>query len=185
MKLIKSLMFVMASGVLLTACSKDDVAEENSNELITTIELKITERGTNNTLSFEFEDLDGPGGQNPEIDQIVLSPEKTYDVTIEVYDYSKNPPVEIHEEIDEESTSHRFYLEPSANSNITISNYDLDVNGVPLGLSSVWNTGAAGSGTVKVTLRHYEDRGKETSDPVNSNKSTTDAEVTFNTVIVI
>lgn len=180
---MKALLFVLASVVLITACSKDDVAEENSNELITTIELKITERGTTNTISYEFEDLDGPGGQNPEIDQIVLSPNKTYDVEIEVYDESKNPPVVIHEEIEEESASHRFYLEPSAGSNITISDFDLDSNGVPLGLGSVWTTGAAGSGTVKVTLRHYEDRGKETSDPVNSSKSTTDAEVTFNTII--
>lgn len=183
MKAIKSMIFVLASGALLTACSKDDVAEENSNELITTIELKITERGTTNTVSYEFEDLDGPGGQNPEIDQIVLSPDKTYDVEIEVYDESKNPPVVIHEEIEEESASHRFYFEPSANSNITISNFDLDGNGKPLGLSSVWTTGAAGAGTVKITLRHYENMGKETSDPVNSSKSSTDAEVTFNTII--
>lgn len=183
MKAIKSMIFVLVSGVLFTQCSKDDLAEENANELITTIELKITERATTNTISYEFEDLDGPGGQNPEIDQIVLSPNKIYDVEIEVYDKSKNPPVIIHEEIEEESSSHRFYLEPSVNSNITISDFDLDRNGVPLGLSSVWATGAPGSGTVKVTLRHYEDRGKENSDPVNSNKSTTDAEVTFNTII--
>lgn len=183
MKKMKAILFVLASGLLITSCSKDDVAEENSNELITTIELKFTERGTTNTVSYEFEDHDGPGGQNPEIDQIVLSPNKTYDVEMEVYDKSKNPIEEIHEEIEEESASHRFYFEPSAASNITINGFDVDGNGVPLGLNSVWTTGAAGTGTVKITLRHYEDRGKETSDPVNSSKSSTDAEVTFNTII--
>ena len=90
---------------------------------------------------------------------------------------------EIHEEIEEESASHRFYFEPSAASNITINGFDVDGNGVPLGLTSVWTTGSTGTGTVKITLRHYEDRGKETSDPVNSSKSSTDAEVTFNTII--
>lgn len=178
MKPIHSFFAIAVFGTMLTSCSKDDVAEENSNELITTIELKVTERGTSNTQSFNFEDIDGPGGQAPEIDEILLAPNKTYDVEIEVYDESKNPPVAIHEEIEEEADDHRFYFEPS-NANLTINGFDNDGAGKPLGLNSVWTTTTAAQGNVKITLRHYENGGKETSDPVNSTKSSTDAEVSF------
>jgi len=178
MKLYQSLIAIAMFGIFMSSCSKDDVTEENSNELITTVELKFTERGTSNVQSFNFEDIDGPGGQAPEIDQIILAPNKIYDVEIEVYDDSKNPPLVIHEEIEEESNDHRFYFEPS-NANLTINGLDNDGSGKPLGLKSVWTTTGAAQGNVKITLRHYENGGKETSDPVNSTKSSTDAEVSF------
>lgn len=172
-----------APVLLFSACSKDDVAEENSNEVITTIELKFTERGTTNELSFEWEDLDGVGGQNPEIDNILLAPNKTYDLEIEFYDKTKNPEVDISEEIEEEGDVHRIYLEPSAESNISVSNVDLDKNQKPLGLNAEVQTGESGNGTLKLTLKHYENGGKESADPVTSTKSSTDATVSFNTLI--
>lgn len=182
-KSFQLLMALAAPMVMFNACSKDDVAEENSREVITTIELQFTERGTTNVLSYEWEDLDGDGGQNPEIDNILLSANKTYDLEIEFYDKSKDPVVDISEEIDEEGDVHRVYLEPSEGSNISITNVDLDKNQKPLGLNAEVQTGEAGNGTLKLTLKHYENGGKESSDPVNSTKSSTDASVSFITMI--
>lgn len=182
-KSFQFLLALTAPVLLFSSCSKDDVAEENSREVITTIELKFTERGTTNELSFEWEDLDGDGGQNPEIDNIFLAPNKTYDLEIEFYDKSKNPVVDISEEIEKEGDVHRIYLEPSAGSNITVSDQDLDKNQKPLGLTATVQTGEAGTGTLNLTLKHYENGGKESSDPVNNTKSSTDAAVSFNTMI--
>ncbi len=62
---------------------------------------------------------------------------------------------------------------------ITVSDMDNDINDLPLGLNSTWTTTAAGTGIMKITLRHYANGGKEMSDPVSSSKSATDAEVEF------
>lgn len=50
------------------------------------------------------------------------------------------------------------------------------------GITSTWTTGAVATGTLKVTLRHYGGNppGKAIGDDVNSPKSSTDIEVTFN-----
>jgi hypothetical protein len=87
--------------------------------------------------------------------------------------------------VEEENTAHRFYYEPGAGSNITVSNLDNDDDGMPLGITSTWTTGAAATGSIKVTLRHYPGTppDKQAVDPVNSPKSGTDVEVTFVTDI--
>lgn len=182
-KLHQALILTLVTSVVIAGCSKKDSVEENSNELITTVEVKLTERGTSNELSFEFEDIDGPGGQAPEIDVINLAPNKIYDATVEIYDKSKNPAVEIDEEVEEEGDVHRLYYTTAAAASLTISDLDNDANGKPLGLHSVWTTGEASNGNVTITLRHYENGGKETSDPVNSSKSNTDALVEFPVII--
>jgi hypothetical protein len=66
-----------------------------------------------------------------------------------------------------------------------VSGLDNDANGVALGLSSNWVSGAAATGKIKITLRHYGGNppGKAANDPVNSTKSSTDLEVEFNTKI--
>ena len=182
MKLYKFFQFtilIVLITVSIAGCSKKDSVEENSNELITTFEIKFTERGTTNELSYEFEDIDGPGGQIPQVDMIRLDANKIYDAKVEIYDKSKNPPVEIDEEVEEEGQDHRLYYVTQPDLTVTISDLDTDTNGKPLGLNSVWTTGAASSGFLIITLRHYENGGKESSDPEDSPKSNTDARVEF------
>ncbi|MBK7870006.1 MAG: hypothetical protein IPJ74_04585 [Saprospiraceae bacterium] len=56
---------------------------------------------------------------------------------------------------------------------------DMDENGKPLGLVSTLKTGAAGNGTLKISLKHEPDK-----DAANAcNTGETDAEQTFNVVI--
>jgi hypothetical protein len=166
----------------LSSCLKSNTEEENDNEIITTMEVHLTPAGGNEII-YKFDDPDGPGGNAATQDVITLLPSKTYAVRVVLLDKTKNPVDVITDEVREEAVDHRFYYEPSSGSNITVSNLDNDANGVPVGITSTWATGAAAGGTLKITLRHYENGGKMAGDLVNSTNSSTDAEVNFTTRI--
>ena len=178
-----SFLLLGATTLMLTACEKENGVEENEEEVITTLQLSFAPVGGGTTTVYKFEDLDGPGGTNPTIDPIVLAPNKTYNVSLQLLNKSVTPAEDITIEVAEESTSHRFYYTPSAGSNITVGNLNNDADGNPLGVTSTWTTTAAANGTVRVTLRHYPGNppNKEAADPLNSSKSSTDIEVEFNT----
>ncbi|MFM7710652.1 MAG: hypothetical protein ACKO5C_07015 [Ferruginibacter sp.] len=171
-------------SVALFSCKKE-TPEANDEEVITTVLVKLTPVTGGNAVSFSYEDLDGPGGNNPVIQPISLQANKAYTASLLVLNKTVNPADTVSNEILAEADAHRFYYEPSAGSNINVAGLDTDGNGVPLGLNSVWNAGNAGTGTMKITLRHYPGTppNKEASDPVNSTKSSTDIELTFNTTI--
>ncbi|MBX2922650.1 MAG: hypothetical protein KF746_10700 [Chitinophagaceae bacterium] len=169
-------------SLAVVSCKKESAKpEDNDNEVITTVELHFTEQGTSNVKTFKWEDLDGDGGNAPVIEEITLTPDKVYDVHIKLLDKTKTPVEDVTEEVEEESQDHRFYFIPTAGSNITIDNLDNDDNDIPLGLTSTWTTAAAATGSVNVVLRHYPNGGKAEGDPVNSSKSSSDVDVTFNT----
>jgi hypothetical protein len=175
-----------AATLILSSCEKDkDEHEEHEEEVITTLQLTFVPVGGGNTATFKYDDPDGPGGNNPTIDQIVLAPNKTYNVSLQLLNKTANPVADITEEVEEEGQAHRFYFAPSAGSNITVANLNNDANGVALGTTSQWTTSAAATGSVRVTLRHYAGNppNKAASDLVNSSKSATDIEVDFNTTV--
>lgn len=176
---------ILFLSALLSACKKDPIVEENEEELITTLKLIFAPVGGGASLTYQFNDPDGPGGIVPTIDEIVLAPTKTYNVTLQLLNATKTPVEDITLEIIEEADAHRFYYEPTAGSNITVSNLDNDDNGVPLGTTSTWVTGAIATGKIKITLRHYAATppNKAVGDLVNSTKSGTDIDVEFNTKI--
>lgn len=174
----------LITGTIATSCKKDKV-EENEEEVITTMKLTFVPVGGGSTVTYQFDDPDGPGGTAPTKDEIVLAPSKTYAVTVQLLNKTVNPAEDITLEVEEEAEAHRFYYSPQVGSNITIAGFDNDANGVPVGISSVWTTGGTATGKVKVTLRHYPATppNKASGDPVDSPKSSTDIEVEFNTKI--
>lgn len=174
----KILVAAAAFALAITSCKKDVEQEENENEVITTVQLQFTPVGGGSALTYKWEDLDGEGGANPVIDMVTLAANQTYNVEILLLDKTKNPVDTISEEVREEAEDHRFYYEPNG-VNITVSNPDNDLNGIPVGLSSTWTTGVASAGKVKITLRHYENGGKTLADAVNDPKSSTDMEAEF------
>lgn len=180
---LKPLLAIVAFALAITSCKKDVVEEENENEVITTVQLTFTPTGAGAPLTYKWEDLDGDGGAAPVIDMVTLAVNTTYNVQLLLLDKTKNPVDTTSNEVMEEAEDHRFYFEPSAGSNITVSNLDNDPNGVPVGLNSTWTTTTAATGTMKITLRHYENGGKAVADAVNDPKSSTDAEATFNTKV--
>lgn len=149
---------LLATLLLTTACNRgeEDPDGDNDGEVITTIVLKFTEAGTNNTLEFTWEDLDGPGGNAPVIDPIVLANDKTYNLSIELFDKTDPNDIEdITEEIEEEDDEHQFFFQGTAVGNLIRIQYaDEDGDGNPVGLKNTVTTISTGSGTFIITLRH-------------------------------
>ena len=174
--------WAFAVVVVFAGCKKEK-GEHNEEEVITTVALSFTPAGGGSVLEFEFNDPDGPGGLAPTADDIVLDANTTYDVTIAFRNDIAGE--DITEEIEEEAEAHRIYYTAAAGSNISFSNLNNDGNGAPLGTSSTWTTTAAADGQVTITLRHYGSNppDKQGPDPVNSPKSSTDAEVVFQTSV--
>lgn len=185
MKKINVQFLIFAVVVLfLNSCKKDNVVDPNEGELITTVRLKLT-----NTLSssiaplvYEFKDLDGEGGAAPvKFDDIVLQKNIPYICEVFVLNESVNPADDITSEIKTEASDHQFYYVPSSASLLSVSNYDTDTQGLPLGLSSFWVTGLnPGTGTVKIVLKHKPGT-KAANDPIT--KGETDIELDFKLII--
>jgi hypothetical protein len=184
MQLKKMLTLFVLLTTILVSCKKD-APEPNDEEVITTLRLTFAPVGGGNNIVFQYDDPDGPGGNQPTKDEIALQPNRSYNVSLQILNKTVNPAEDKTNEIEQEGNAHRFYYEAAAGSNITVSGLDNDANGVPLGLTSVWASGAAATGKLKVTLRHYGGNppGKAANDLVNSTKSSTDIEVEFNTRI--
>lgn len=182
--LVKTISGILIFSTLFAACEKD-TAEDNQEEVITTMKLTFVPVGGGTTLTYQFDDADGPGGAAPSKDDIVLGTAKTYNVTVQLLNKTVTPAEDITIEVKEEADAHRFYYETSPGSNITIAGFDNDPNGVPVGVSSTWTTSSVANGSLKVTLRHYAavPPNKAIGDLVNSPKSNTDIEVVFNTKV--
>jgi hypothetical protein len=180
-KFITIFLSIVALTIGLSSCLKDKAGEVNDEELITTLKLAFTPVTGGPTVTYLFDDPDGPGGVAPVQDIIKLNAGTTYNVQITLLNNSALPPEDITLEVIEEAIAHRFYYAPEGNTAITVTNLDNDSNGIPVGVNSTWTTGAIGNGTIKITLRHYgaSPPNKELSDPVNSAKSSSDIELTF------
>jgi len=150
-------MLLLATAMSFTQCKDagDDVKIDDENELITSVTLKFTEEGTGTVSSFSYKDADGEGGNPPtKFDTIVLKPNATYTLAIELLDESKTPAQDITEEVAEEADEHLFVYTPAPAALLTYTYGDKDANNHPIGLTGKAVTTAAGSGTLKVQLRH-------------------------------
>ncbi len=162
MKTNKILMLSLAIGLSLSACKKDDddvtqPSKTNSEEVITTMQLIFTDsENPAQVKTFVYRDVDGLGGNEPSIDTIKLGVDKTYSVQIVLLDETKNPVDTVSKEVKKESDEHLFVFEP-ANSEISVTINDFDVNTppLPLGLLSTWSTGTSMLNTsIKISLKH-------------------------------
>jgi hypothetical protein len=158
MKITSKLMLglLLSSAVILTNCKKaDDVDPQDEEELITTVRLSFTEQGTSTVSTFEYKDTDGDGGNAPSrFDEIRLKPNTTYALQIKFLDESKSPAEDITEEVEEEADEHLVIFTATPATLLTYTYGDKDSRNFPLGLVGSARTGAAGSGTLKVQLRH-------------------------------
>lgn len=172
----KYLLFLFAAFVVgLASCSKDDV-EPNEEELITTLKVSLLAAGSTTPEVFTFKDIDGPAGNPPaQFDSIVIDANKSYTATLQFLNESVSPAEDITVEIAAEADDHQVYFTP-AGVFITPSNLNLDSKGLPLGITSTWQTGAAAKGSLTITLKH-KPGSKASGDPVS--KGETDVEVAF------
>jgi hypothetical protein len=158
-------------AISFSACNKDTTTEQ---EVITTVIATISAADGSLNQSFEWNDLDGPGGNAPTVDNILLVANKTYNCTIEVWDRSTVPDRDLTLEIDAENTQHLFVYTPDG-VNITVSSSDNDNNGKPYRRLVAWQTGTASIGSMTVTLKHEPN--KDAADPDVTGE--TDFEVAF------
>ncbi|WP_205501435.1 hypothetical protein [Rufibacter psychrotolerans] len=172
-----SLAILFTASVFMTSCSNDeDPVPTNEEELITTVKLAFKPQGGGTTVTATYQDLDGDGGQAPTVTGATLAANKTYDVTVQVLDESKNPAEDITEEVEEEGDEHQFFYVASNGLNLTVAYTDTDSNNRPIGIHTRITTAAASTGNLQVVLKHQPDLKSATS---TINTGETDAEVTF------
>lgn len=175
--IISSLFFLTV--IVLSSCKKETEHEHHENELITTVKLLVTKTGTSDTQEFTWADIDGPGGANPVIDEIILESASSYNFNVEFLNESGTAVEDHTHEIEEEGDHHRVFYLPNSIS-LTFSNLNKDKNGVTLGLSGLLQTGQPGSGSLRLILRHYAGGGKNESDTHSATAASTDVDVSFN-----
>lgn len=176
----KLLILSLLSTTLLWNCKKDEV-EEEENELITTVKLKFTQGATSQT--FSWKDIDGDGGAAPTKETISLKPNTTYTVDVQFLDESKTPTSDITTEVKAEQDEHFVIYTPSPASLLTYTYGDKDSRNFPVGLTGSIKTNAAGTGMLKVQLRHQPPAGNTPTKNGTSTPGSDDVNIDFNLVV--
>lgn len=208
-----TLLFAILLLLLGTSCKKkkDEPAPDNpppapnTQEIITTFKLLLTDSTTGTVYTYLYKDPDGDGGQSgfygpgtssvsAQTDSVfTLMPNRTYFCEILLLDETKNPVDTISNEVSEEGADHMFFfnsLNPSGSpfmvtlsgSNIHITYKDLD-SGSPqrgIGLLTRWRTYGivAAKNPVNIILKHQPGVKNGTFAPGD-----TDADVTFKVIV--
>ncbi|MFM1898823.1 MAG: hypothetical protein RL577_1063 [Bacteroidota bacterium] len=124
-------LFVAAS---LTACERNE-----EGELITTVGISLQQDSLR--VEAKFEDLDGPGGQEPIQPDTLYLTSGTWEAAVEFWNNSVDPSISITDEIQNEAEEHLVCWEwiPELVSDaqaLSIQRIDLDANGLELGLNA-------------------------------------------------
>lgn len=168
-------------GLALFACKKESIDTEDENELITSVKLNFTTNGS--TQTFAYSDPDGDGGKTPTVSTISLKPNTTYTMTIEILDESKTPVNNITNEVANEKDEHLFIYTPTPSSLLTYTYGDKDSRNFNVGLTGSVRTGAAGTGQLKVQLRHQPPVNGTPSKNGSTSPGSDDVNIDFNVTI--
>ncbi|WP_299460029.1 hypothetical protein [uncultured Microscilla sp.] len=159
MKTISRLLLsILCAMVLLSSCKKadDPAPATNEEELITDLTLTFTNQAnTSEVITMTFSDSDGPNGPQTGTFNISgnLSASAKYNVAFKVENKSETPAEDVTTEIKEEGAEHQVFY--NTTGNLQFQSYtDKDANGNPIGISTTFSTGIAGTATLKVTLKH-------------------------------
>ena len=149
-----SYILVLFFGIfLLASCNKDEPIIEDPEELITTVELTLTEINTSETVVLRFRDIDGDGGNEPEITGGTLKTASTYAGSVVFLNESVSPVENVTDEILEEDEEHQVFYQSS--DLLSIDYDDMDSNNAPIGIRTfVRTTDTTGPANLTVILRH-------------------------------
>lgn len=168
------------SIIAMTACSNDDDTPEqiNEEEEINQVVLTLTEVGTTNSETYEWNEGTGASGN------IVIDAGKSYEATIGFYDNSDPANREdITEEVKAEADEHQvFYEVPTNTLTITSAENDTKDNaGIPIGINTIWN----GSGTTQTNVVVYlvHEPTSKTGETRDDLGGETDVQVSFPVVV--
>ena len=179
----KQIIWIACVVLLAGACKKgeQDVAPTSDNEAITTATLTLTSKANaaevvtatvdnlNTTADFSKATLN-------------LKANTTYTGAVSLLDKTRTPALDATAEIREKLNEHLFVYTPAPASLLTITLTDKDTNPAPgpypVGLATEIKTGAAGSGSLKLVLRHQPNTKNGTATP-----GTTDLDTNFPVVV--
>ncbi|MAJ37242.1 MAG: type 1 periplasmic binding fold superfamily protein [Flavobacteriaceae bacterium] len=166
-------------SVVIISCSKDDDSPEpiNEEEVITTMTVVLNP----GNITLKSQDLDGDGPNAPNVTVSgSLSANTTYTGSVTFLNELESPAEDITEEVEEEDDKHQVIFVSSGVA-LSVSDLNTDGNGNDLGTQFSLSTAAAGSGTLRIVLRH---------EPTKPNDGTlagaggeTDIDVSFNVTV--
>jgi hypothetical protein len=144
------------------------------NELITSLRLKFVNQASAADVRLAtWKDLDGQGGNPPVIDPISLQPNAVYTLTVDaVLNETSATSEDVTPEIVREATNHLFVYKPTG-APLTVVVTDKDSQGLPFGLQARATTAGAGSGSLRVVLRHQVGTKDGTETPGSTDFDTT------------
>jgi hypothetical protein len=159
-----SLCFSLLLLPLLQGCPpkcKDGVGDNcpkipNQEELITTVSLTMKDSVTGVTQTFTYRDIDGEGGNVPSrFDTIRLETNHTYFTTIQLWDETQSPQVDIAQVVKNEGNDHQFFFY-FHNVHIAHVYRDFDTHSppLPIGLETTWKTSIPANGYSHIVLKH-------------------------------
>jgi hypothetical protein len=151
----------LGSLVVFSSCKdKADTPKPNEeNELITKVHLHlVAENDSTKMIHAEWSDLTPDDEAGRSIDTLRLDTGTVYVGEIELSDQSKNPAVDISEEVEEEKDDHLFiYRQDPLDSSVrfTFERTDKDSKGLPVGLKfRLTSKNLIGNTRLQVILKH-------------------------------
>ena len=182
---LKFIPFILMPLLFVAGCEKDP-EPINEEELITTVILTFS---PDDSLKIEktmrFSDTDGPGGNAPVITSDTLDINTQYNLALSFLDESTPVSNNINLEILAEAEDHQVFYTIGNNVYLTVSYADTDANGFPIGLKATAETGAAGSGTMRLSLIHLPNKTAQgvSAGVIDNAGGETDVEVNFTVII--
>lgn len=164
----------------------------DEEEVINEVVLTFTPTQGGDAIVVKWFDEDGEGVANPTIDDITLTADTEYEMSITLANTLGTEVENVTEEIEEEADEHMFFFEftadifsdPTGDGNVdnredALNYNDEDANGLPIGLSTNWTAGTATSeaGKFRVVLKHQPDLKTATSTVEDGG---TDIDIEFN-----
>lgn len=180
MKTINTIACVISFATLFISCSNEnDATPVNEEELITTITAVFTPEGGGSAVTLNSRDLDGDGPNAPVI--TISGPfaqNTTYNGIVTFTNESVSPAEDITAEIVAEAEDHQIFYQttgslPDFIYSTTAEN--VDANGKPIGLETVFTTTTAATGVLKISLIHLPNKtaaGVAAGDPANAGGNT-------------
>jgi len=180
MKTINTIACVISFATLFISCSNENNATPvNEEELITTITAVFTPEGGGSAVTLNSRDLDGDGPNAPVI--TISGPfaqNTTYNGIVTFTNESVSPAEDITAEIVAEAEDHQIFYQttgslPDFIYSTTAEN--VDANGKPIGLQTVFTTTTAATGVLKISLIHLPNKtaaGVAAGDPANAGGNT-------------
>lgn len=148
----------------------DDHGHDHENEVISRVELTFTPAAGGTPLVFAFDDPDGDGGVSGTAERVALAAGVEYTLAVRFVNTLAMPAKDITEEIEAEAEDHFVFVlgdvsgpASSASPSLAVHAYsdlesDYGANAVgadlPVGLVNTFTTSSAGSGKLRVMLRH-------------------------------